>query len=81
MALCETLTEVELVIQAVRESEERLRTLCEQSRDGVALVVDGKIEYANPAWLEISGYSPEDIEGHSHWSLSLQKTEIGWPKG
>ncbi len=58
-------TEVELAYQPVRESEERFRTLPEQSRDGVARVIDGKMEYANPAWFEIRGYSQEEIDRHS----------------
>ena len=58
-------TEIELASQLVRESEEHFRTLSENILDGVALIVDGIIEYANPAWLTITGHSPKEIMGHS----------------
>lgn len=46
----------------LRESEERYRTLFERSLDAVCLVAaDGRLLDANPAYLELFGYSPEDV--------------------
>lgn len=69
--IAQDVTDLELTKRALRESEERYRTVCEQSMDGVALVVDGKIEYANPRWLKILGYSPEELRGRSPVELAV----------
>lgn len=63
--IAQDVTDLELANRALRESEERFRTLCENGLDSVALVVDGRIEYANPQWMEIIGYSPEEVRGRS----------------
>ena len=63
--LVRDVTEIELAYEALRESEERFRTLCNQCIDGVALVRAGRIVYANQIWIELSGHSPDDLVGHS----------------
>jgi len=48
--------------QAMRESEEKYRTLFEQSVDAVSLAApDGKILEANAAWFSLFGYSQDDL--------------------
>lgn len=48
--------------RALRESEEKYRTLFEQSMDAVALVsVDGTLLEANKAYLDLYGYGPEVV--------------------
>ncbi len=54
---------------ALRESEERYRTLFEKDPDGVALVIDGKIAVCNPGLAELVGRSPGEVEGRSPTSL------------
>jgi PAS domain S-box-containing protein len=49
--------------QGVAESEARLRTLMEHLTDGVGLVVDGRIVYANSALTRLLGYSPDEVAG------------------
>lgn len=56
--------ERELVQQALSESEQRYRTLFEESRDGVYSVLrDGEVIDANPSFLEIFGYTREETIG------------------
>jgi two-component system, cell cycle sensor histidine kinase and response regulator CckA len=60
------------VEQALIESEDRYRTLVEASSDAI-LLVDGdrNIISCNPAFLEMFGYSLEELEGKSIRSLHL----------
>jgi len=57
-------TEHERAQEAWRESEERYRTLFEQSRDAVNITTrDGQLLDANQAWLDLFGYTRKDIAG------------------
>jgi diguanylate cyclase (GGDEF)-like protein/PAS domain S-box-containing protein len=47
--------------QALRESEERFRSLAEQSLQGIFVLAGGRLVYANRMMAEISGYSREDL--------------------
>jgi len=49
--------------QALRESEEKHRTLVERSNVGIAIIQDGLVRYANPKLLELSGWSNNDVLG------------------
>lgn len=56
------ITERKKLEEALRESEERYRTLYESSRDGiVAANLDGIITECNPAYAEMLGYSREEL--------------------
>ena len=62
--LLEDVTEIQRYECALRESEERYRTLVEISPDGVILHRDGKILYVNPAAQKLMGaLHPEEIVG------------------
>ena len=50
--------------QGISESEARLRTLMEHLTDGVGLVVDGTIAFANPAMARLLGYTPDELVDH-----------------
>jgi two-component system NtrC family sensor kinase len=57
-------TEHERAQEALQESEERYRTLFEQSRDAVNITTrDGQLLDANQAWLDLFGYTRKDIAG------------------
>jgi len=47
--------------QGLEESEERYRLLVENATEGVFVVQDGRIHFANPKIQEISGYSQEEL--------------------
>src|SRR4030042_94571 len=47
--------------ETLRQSEERYRTLAEQSLMGLVVVQDFRIVYANRAYAQISGYSVEEL--------------------
>jgi PAS domain S-box-containing protein len=47
----------------LKESEEKYRTLVEESRDGIGIIQNGVFKYANPALLEMLD-KPEDIANH-----------------
>jgi PAS domain S-box-containing protein len=46
--------------QALRESEEKYRHVVEESLQGLTIIRDGRPVYANPAMLEIGGFSSMD---------------------
>ncbi len=49
--------------EALQQSEEKYRTLIENIQDGVFLIQDGKIEFANEAFARMTGYTMEEIIG------------------
>jgi PAS domain S-box-containing protein len=46
-----------------RAAEQLFRGLVEQSIAGIYIVVDDRLEYVNPRFAEIHGYSPEEMAG------------------
>ena len=46
---------------ALRQSEERYRRLTESIADGVVMIKNGRIEFANPAFAEMVGYSAPEL--------------------
>jgi len=59
------ITERKKVEQKLRESEEKFRTLVEISLQGIIIVQDLKILFANSAMAEILGYSVEELLSNS----------------
>ncbi len=55
------ITERKRAEKALRESEERFRTVTEGALAGVYIIQDGKFRYVNPALAEIFGYTPAEI--------------------
>jgi hypothetical protein len=58
-------TEERRARQALEESEAKFRTLAEQALVGIAVVQDGVVQYANPAYAEVFGFAPGEIVGRS----------------
>jgi PAS domain S-box-containing protein len=57
-------TEQVLARQKVKESEDRFRTLIEQSTDAIQLVnPEGKIIYTSESIKNVLGYTPEELQG------------------
>jgi PAS domain S-box-containing protein len=48
---------------ALRESEEKYRSLVERANDGIAIVQDSLIKYINPRLVEIAGYTGAEVTG------------------
>jgi PAS domain S-box-containing protein len=45
------------------QSEERFRVVVENALDGILIVKEGVIKYANPRIFQLIGYSPEEVIG------------------
>jgi PAS domain S-box-containing protein len=64
------ITEQKRIELAVRENEERYRTLVEFSPDAIFIHVEGKIVFANPAAIKLFGAdSQEDLIGHGIFDI------------
>ncbi len=56
--------------EALRESEERFRTLVETSADGIALISpEGKVKYISPAYERLSGYTAAELIGQTIFAV------------
>ena len=49
--------------EALKESEEKYRNLVERANDGITIIQDGTVQYANPALAKLWGGSFEEIIG------------------
>ncbi|HPM77636.1 MAG TPA: PAS domain S-box protein, partial [bacterium] len=63
VAVMRDITERRLQERRLRESEEKYRTLVETAGDGICIVQDQKIAYANPKLAELLGYSTDELPG------------------
>jgi PAS domain S-box-containing protein len=62
------ITERKQAEESLRESEEKFRTLVEESPLGIALIdKDGSYKYVNPVFKKIFGYSLEDVAAGKEW--------------
>ncbi len=55
------ITEVKLAEEALKESEEKYRTLFENASEAIVVAQDGVIKFANPKGEELYGYSKEEL--------------------
>ena len=59
------ITDRRLMEEALRESEERYRTLFEHANEAVFVAQDGRIVFHNPRTVEMTGYSAEELRSGS----------------
>ncbi len=63
LMFCEDFTELKRAEESLRESEEKYRTLIERANDGIVIIQDGIMKFANPRIAEMWGGTPEEIIG------------------
>jgi len=63
------ITDQKITEEALRESEGKYRLLVENARDGICILKDEKIIFANPFVFEKTGYTPDDIIGKPFWKF------------
>jgi PAS domain S-box-containing protein len=61
------ITERKRAEEEIQQSEERYRSLVEDSFDGIFIQKGFKIVFANSRLYEMLGYSPGELEGMDHW--------------
>ncbi|MCS7214577.1 MAG: PAS domain S-box protein [Thermodesulfovibrio sp.] len=55
------ITEQKKIEEALRESEEKYRTIIENAGEAIVITQDGLVKFVNPKSYEISGYSEEEL--------------------
>ncbi len=67
------LLRVEDILEArtreLRKSEARYRVVVENANDAILLIQQGKIQYANPAALQITGYGEDELKSVDFFDL------------
>ncbi|MFW5857868.1 MAG: PAS domain S-box protein, partial [Planctomycetota bacterium] len=63
------ITEHRRALEALQESEEKYRAVVENARDGIAVVQDWKLRYANPKVAELTGRRLDDLWEHPFLDL------------
>lgn len=69
----EDITTRKIAEQKLKESEEKYRTLSEQSLLGIAIAQDNKLKYMNDTYSKIFGYTFQEIE---KWTIEDLKVVI-----
>ncbi len=59
------ITQRKLNEEALHESEEKYRTVIEQSHDGIFIAQDGRLIFHNPSFATLTGYSSAELAGRS----------------
>ncbi len=59
------ITDRKRIEEALLESEEKYRIVAEGASDGIAILCDGRLEYANPCLAYMTGYTTEELTGGS----------------
>ncbi|HOI14795.1 MAG TPA: PAS domain S-box protein [Geobacteraceae bacterium] len=67
------ITERKRAEEAIHQSEEKFRVLCETSPAAIVLHQGEKFVYANPATTRISGYSESELLGMNFWDWSNEE--------
>ena len=71
MGIVRDITELKEKEEALKASEKRYRSLFDLSHDGVVFVgLDGPIEEANPAYLDMLGYDLSELVGITYQQLT-----------
>ena len=71
MGIVRDITELKEKEEALKASEKRYRSLFDLSHDGVVFVrLDGPIEEANPAYLDMLGYDLDELVGITYQQLT-----------
>jgi diguanylate cyclase (GGDEF)-like protein/PAS domain S-box-containing protein len=65
IAMVEDITSVKLAETALRESEDRYRSLFENANEAIFVAQDGKLVFLNPVTSQLIGYSSEELMGRS----------------
>ncbi len=67
LTISRDVTERREAVQKLKESEEKFRTITEQSLMGIIILQDGIFKYVNEAIFKIGGYSAQEFMG---WSIN-----------
>lgn len=57
------ITESKRALEALQESERKYRTLIDESQDGIFIIQDAKIQFANEAFGRMAGYNRKEVTG------------------
>lgn len=69
------LKNIEIAETALRESEERYRSIIDRAHDGIVVVHNGRTKMVNPYLAELTGYTMEELE-NTEFTRFIPKEEL-----
>ncbi|MBN1763609.1 MAG: PAS domain S-box protein, partial [Methanomicrobia archaeon] len=77
LVFVEDITGVKEAEKALRESEERYRSMIASTGTGMCIIEDDMIiSFANDELARIAGYTKEEVEGKVHWTDFVAKDDL-----
>ena len=75
LSIARNITERKMVEQSLKESEEKFRTLSEQSLIGIGIMKHGRFMYINDAFSSMTGYSRQELLSFAPWQFEQKVYE------
>ncbi len=72
------ITERKRAEEALRESEEKYRSLVDGASEAILVVQDGMLKFVNRSAVELAGYTEQDLIGKSFTELFTRMIERWW---
>lgn len=74
MTIARDITPRKVLERKLQEAEDLYRAIAEQANDGISIVKDGLMIYANQAYADMTGYAVDELVGSHYLSIVTDET-------